>query len=419
MTTTVALIAALDTKADDARFIRERLREHGLQVHLIDVGVLDVPLLQPETTREEVAAAAGTELGALRRRHDRSAAVDAMGIGARRIVEELVAEQKIAGSFALGGGAGTTIGSTVMRDLPLGFPKAILSTVASGNTANYVGTSDIVMFPSIVDIAGLNRISTMTYSQAADAFAGMVNGLSTRPKPTPLPDRPLVAASMFGVTTPTVMRAKRILENAGCEVVVFHATGAGGRAMERLIAEGYFDAVLDITTTEWSDEVVGGILSAGPTRLESAALHGVPQVVSLGATDMVNFGAPETIPDGFSNRLLYHHNAENTLMRVTSNEARQIGEAIGRKLSLATGPCTLLIPLRGTSALDGDGEPFNCPEARRDLFDAVKSSLTDSAVAVVEIDQHINDEAFANSAARLLLDYLNHVPHTAQASTHV
>lgn len=342
-----------------------------------------------------------------------------MGIGARRIVEDLFADQKIAGAFALGGGAGTTIGSSAMRDLPLGFPKAILSTVASGNTANYVGTSDIVMFPSIVDIAGLNRISTMTYSQAADAFAGMVNAVRNRPETSPNPDRPLVAASMFGVTTPTVMRAKRILENAGCEVVVFHATGAGGRAMERLISEGYFDAVLDITTTEWSDEVVGGILSAGPSRLEGAARHGVPQVVSLGATDMVNFGAPDTVPEGFSDRLLYRHNAENTLMRVTSNEARQIGEAIGRKLRLATGPCTLLIPLRGTSALDADGEPFNFPEARRQLFDAVTSSLADSSVTVIEIDQHINDEAFANTAARLLLEYLGHIPHTAQASTHV
>ncbi|WAM19008.1 Tm-1-like ATP-binding domain-containing protein [Rhodococcus sp. JS3073] len=419
MTTTVALIAALDTKADDAGYLADRLREHGVRVHLIDVGVLDKPLLQADSTREEVAAAAGMDLGALRRRHDRSAAVDAMGIGARRIVEDLVADQKIAGVFALGGGAGTTIGSTVMRDLPLGFPKAILSTVASGNTANYVGTSDIVMFPSIVDIAGLNRISTMTYTQAADAFAGMVNGLSTRPETSPLRDRPLVAASMFGVTTQAVMRAKRILESAGYEVVVFHATGAGGRAMERLISEGYFDAVLDLTTTEWSDEIVGGILSAGPTRLESAALHGVPQVVSLGATDMVNFGAPDTIPDGFSNRLLYHHNAENTLMRVTSDEARQIGAAIGSKLSLATGPCTLLIPLRGTSALDAEGEPFDRPEARQHLFDAVQSSLSGSAVTVIEIDHHINDEAFANSAARLLLDYLSHVPHTAQASTHV
>ncbi|ABG99258.1 conserved hypothetical protein (plasmid) [Rhodococcus jostii RHA1] len=418
MTTTVALIAALDTKADDAGYIRARLREHGLRVHLIDVGVLDEPLLHADSTREEVADSAGMDLGVLRRRHDRSSAVDVMGAGARRIVEDLVATESIQGVFALGGGAGTTIGSIVMRDLPLGFPKAILSTVASGNTANYVGTSDIVMFPSIVDVAGLNRISSVTYTQAADAFAGMVNGLSTRPDVSPTADRPLVAASMFGVTTQAVMCAKSILENAGCEVVVFHATGTGGRTMERLISEGYFDAVLDLTTTEWSDEVVGGILSAGPTRLESAARHGVPQVVSLGATDMVNFGAPDTIPGTFANRLLYHHNAENTLMRVTSDEARQIGEAIGRKLRLATGPCTLLIPLRGTSALDAEGEPFDRPEARRDLFDAVKSSLDGSAVTVIDIDQHINDEVFATSAARLLLDYLSHVPYTAQASNH-
>jgi uncharacterized protein (UPF0261 family) len=305
--------------------------------------------------------------------------------------------------LAIGGGAGTTIGSAAMQPLPLGLPKLILTTVASGNTAGYVGTSDILLFPSVVDVAGINRISAVTYTRAADALSGMLGGAADG---TEAPrDRPLVAATMFGVTTPCVLRAKQQLERAGCEVLVFHATGTGGATMERLVADGFVDAVLDLTTTEWADEIVGGILSAGPDRLTAAGRRGTPQVVSLGATDMVNFGPPDSVPARFAGRLLYRHNAENTLMRVSVAEAAQIGAAIGDRLAAASGPTTVLVPTRGVSALDAAGQPFDDPAARDALVDAVRSR-----VPVEEHDLHINDPAFADLAAARVLAQIEEIP---------
>lgn len=405
MNRTVALLAALDTKGDDADYLRRRFAEHDLRTIVIDTGVLDQPQITADIPREDVATAGGTALADLVAHHDRSAAVATMAAGASAVIAELVRDGRIAGVFAIGGGAGTTTGARAMRDLPLGFPKAILTTVAAGNTSGYLGTSDIVLFPSIVDVAGINRISAVTYRRAADAFAGMVAGSLTTDS-SDEPPRPLIAASMFGVTTECVLQAKSVLEQAGCEVVVFHATGAGGRTMERLIAEGHVDAVLDITTTEWADEVVGGILTAGPERLGAAAKAGVPQVVSLGATDMVNFGPPESIPARFAGRLFYEHNAENTLMRVDAPEAARIGEAIGRRLRASTAACTVLIPANGTSALDGAGRPFDDPVARRALQEALTAQLAGSAVRVIETSQHINEPAFAAMAARRLLELL-------------
>lgn len=412
MKRTVALLAALDTKADDAEFLRRRFADHGLKTAIIDTGVLDAPRIDADFSRRDVAVAGGAVLADLVAQQDRSVAVAAMAVGARAVVADLVRDGRVGGVFAIGGGAGTTTGATAMRDLPLGFPKAILTTVAAGNTAGYLGTSDIVLFPSLVDVAGVNRISSVTYRRAADAFAGMVVGSVTPGSADDAP-RPLIAASMFGVTTDCVSRAKSVLEDAGCEVVVFHATGTGGRTMERLINEGLVDAVLDITTTEWADEIVGGILTAGPERLEAAASAGVPQVVSLGATDMVNFGPPETIPARFAGRLFYEHNAENTLMRVDAEEAARIGDAIGSRLRASTGPCTVLIPAEGTSALDGVGRPFDDPVARRALQQALSARLAGSPVRVIETAQHINEPAFAAMAARRLLAMMAPSPQDA------
>lgn len=404
MTNTVALLAALDTKAEDAGFLRDRFAHHGLSTVLVDTGVLGVQGRDAEISRQTVAEAAGVTIDDLVARQDRSAAVAAMAAGARRVVADLVSSGRVGGVFAIGGGAGTTTGAAAMRELPLGLPKAILTTVAAGNTAGYLGTSDIVLFPSVVDVAGLNRISAITYRRAADAFAGMVRGTGgTEPVGS---DRPVIAASMFGVTTSCVQQAKSVLEAAGCEVLIFHATGVGGQTIERLIAEGHIDGVLDVTTTEWADEVVGGILSAGPDRLGAAARRGIPAVVSLGATDIVNFGRPESVPRQFAGRLFYEHNAENTLMRVSAAEAERIGRAIGDKLRASTGPCTVLIPADGTSALDGAGLSFDDPVARRALQNAVTSTLAGSAVRVIETAQHLNDRAFANMAARRLLEAL-------------
>jgi uncharacterized protein (UPF0261 family) len=402
----VALLAALDTKAADAAFLRERLQAAGHAVVVVDVGVLGVPGLEPDIDREVVAARGGTALAELRERRDRAEAVPVMAAGAAGVVAELVRSGRVHGVLAVGGGAGTTIGSVAMRELPLGVPKLILTTVAAGDTSGYVGTSDIVLFPSIVDVAGINRISALTYSRAADALSGMLTGATGRPVAVPQRDRPLVAATMFGVTTPCVTRAKEQLERAGCEVLVFHATGSGGRTMERLVTEGHVDAVLDLTTTEWADEVVGGILSAGPHRLEAAGRAGLPQVVSLGATDMVNFGPPSTVPAAFADRLLYRHNPENTLMRVSVDEAERIGSVIAEKLDAATGPAVVLAPTRGVSALDLAGGPFEDPAARAALLQALRAGLTSPRVLVEEHDLHINDPAFADRAAGRLLDLM-------------
>lgn len=407
MTCTVALLAALDTKAEDAEYVRDRIIANGHRVILVDVGILGEPGIPADVSRAETAAAGNSDLVELFRRADRSQAVGAMALGATEIVRALYESGAIQGVFALGGGAGTTIGAAAMQSLPLGIPKIILSTVAGGDTSGYVGTSDIVMFPSVVDIAGINRISTMTYARAADAMSGMLTGLDRQADGAPSLDRPVVAATMFGVTTPCVMRAKEKLVAAGCEVLVFHATGIGGRTMERLIEEGFIDAVLDITTTEIADELVGGVLSAGPHRLEAAAARGVAQVVSLGATDMVNFGHPNSVPQRFRDRLFYNHNAENTLMRVSEEESGQIGTIVASKLNQAAqSRVVLLLPLKGVSALDAEDQPFHDPSARETLFSAVRASIDAQRVEVRELDLHINDNAFADIAVELILSQL-------------
>lgn len=411
MAAAVALLVALDTKADDARFLIDRLRANGHAVVVVDVGVLGVAGLRPDISREQVARAGGGDLTALRERADRGRAVDAMAAGAAQVVADLVSTGRVGGVLAVGGGAGTTIGATAMRPLPLGVPKMILTTLAAGSTAGYVGTSDIVLFPSVVDIAGLNRISAITYARAVDALSGMVAG-ATRPAPAPRGSRPLVAASMFGVTTPCVLRAKSILERAGCEVVVFHATGTGGRTLERLVTEGHVDAVLDLTTTEWADEVAGGILSAGPDRLRAAPTAGIPVVVSLGATDMINFGAPETVPERFAGRIVYHHNAENTLVRVRPDEAALIGAAIAEQLSASTREVIVLVPRNGVSALDAPGQPFDDPQSRTALVTSLRERADARIVRIEEHALHINDDAFANIAAQRLLAMLDPAPLT-------
>jgi uncharacterized protein (UPF0261 family) len=398
----IALVAALDTKAEDAAFLASRLRSRGHEVTIIDVGVLGAPGLAADIDREVVAAHGGVAHAALVARRDRSEAVAVMTTGATHVLADLHARGRLSGALAIGGGAGTTIGASAMRALPLGLPKVLLSTLAT-DPARFIGTSDIVMIPSVVDVAGVNRISAITYARAADALAGMVEGAADTAMPR---TAPVVAATMFGVTTPCVLRAKQRLEDAGCEVLVFHATGVGGRMMERLIEDGIVDAVLDITTTEWADEIVGGIMPGGPHRLEAAARAGLPQVISVGATDMVNFGPLDAVPERFHGRCRYAHTAASTLLRVTPAEAKTIGTAIGAKLRAATGPTTVLIPLRGVSALDAVGGPFEDPCARAALTDALCAQLAGTHVRVEEHDLHINDEAFADALADHLLTQL-------------
>jgi uncharacterized protein (UPF0261 family) len=393
---TVVLIGAFDTKAEDFAFVKARIEERGCKALLIDFGVLGEAVLVADIDRAAVAKAADHDVLELATAHDRGKAVTAMAEGATVYVLRLFREGRLHGIMAMGGGAGTTVGTAVMRKLPISIPKLMVSTIAPDDARPYVGTSDIIMMPSIVDVAGLNRISRLIYTRAADAICSMAKGA----QPTGVDDkrRPLVAATMFGVTTPCVSEARRRLEGLGAEVLIFHANG-GGRTMEGLIGDGLVDAVLDLTTTEWADELFGGTRPAGPYRLEAAAKQGIPQVVSVGALDMVNFGSPETIPKRFRNRLFHRHNAQTTLMRTTPDENGQLGKLIAGKLNAAKGPVVLMLPLRGVSALDSNGEAFDDPVAREALFAALKNEIDPTRIELDEVDAHINDPHFAELAA--------------------
>lgn len=397
-TKTIAVLGTLDTKGDEHAYVAEIIRSRGHRVLLVDVGSLDEPVVKPDVSREEVAAAAGIDLAALRARQDRGESVTAMAGAAAAFLSALVSAGKIDGVISLGGGGGTAIGTAGMRALPLGFPKVMVSTLAAGNVAPYVGTKDIVMFPSIVDVSGLNRLSRVLLARAAGAICGMVEV-----EPPVGDEKPLVAASMFGNTTQCVNAAKKLLEEAGYEVLVFHATGMGGRIMESLIESGLVDGVLDVTTTEWADELAGGILGAGPHRLEAAGKAGVPAVVAPGCLDMVNFGERATVPARFEGRTFYQHNPQVTLMRTSAAECAELGKILAGKVNAYTAPVTVLLPLRGVSVISAAGGVFHDPAADEALFSATKSHLKPS-VQVLEVDSTINDEVFATAAATALLE---------------
>lgn len=394
---TIAILGTMDTKGLEHAFVAEFIKRRGHAVLVMDTGTLEEPKFAPDITRVEIAAAAGADLAALVARRDRGEAVAAMSRGAPLVLARLAAEGRIDGVISLGGGGGTAISTAAMQALPIGFPKLMVSTLASGNTARYVGVKDIVMFPAIVDVSGLNRISRQILTRAAGAICGMVEAV-----PVASADRPVIVASMFGNTTACVQHAQKLLEQAGYEVLVFHATGTGGRTMESLIASGLVAGVLDITTTEWADELVGGILSAGPTRLEAAARGGVPAIVTTGCLDMVNFGPRDSVPTRFEGRNFYPHNPQTTLMRTTPEECAQLGRILAEKLNLSTAPVTVLLPLRGISVISAPGQPFHDPAADRALNDGLKAGLRRD-IPVLELDCVINDAAFAEACVRELL----------------
>jgi uncharacterized protein (UPF0261 family) len=399
----VLLIGTLDTKGAEFQFVRDLLNQAGVPTLVVDAGVLQAPVFLPDVSREEVFAAAGTSLAAVRQAGDRGRAVEAAATGVARIAQDLFTKGQVAGVFSLGGSAGTTIGTAAMRALPFGVPKLMVSTLASGQVRPFVGVRDILMMPSVVDISGLNRISRTVLTNAAHALIGMVR----RPAApgADAADKPLITATMFGVTTPCVEAARRVLEAGGYEVLVFHATGTGGRTMESFIRDGLIQGVLDLTTTELADELVGGELSAGRDRLTAAGLRGVPQVISVGALDMVNFGPPASVPERFRGRRFCQHNPNVTLMRTTPEENDRLGKEIAEKASAARGPTVVLVPLRGVSAIDALGQPFWWPEADAALFQSLRNWMS-PAVELIELDLHINDPAFAQAAAGTLLKWL-------------
>jgi uncharacterized protein (UPF0261 family) len=397
---TVALLGTFDTKGREYAFLRDCLVDHGVTTVLIDVGVFEPDGVEPDVTRAEVARAVGADAGTLAMAGDRGAAVATMAHGAQAVLTDLYQRGAIQGVLALGGSGGTAIATAAMRNLPIGVPKLMVSTVASGDTRPYVGSVDVTIMPSVVDISGINAVSSRILSNAAAAIAGMAKvGAPV------VVDKPLIGATMFGVTTPCVTRARQYLEDRGYDVLVFHATGVGGQALEEFVRRGLLSGVLDITTTELADELVGGIMPAAPGRLEGAGEAGIPQVVSLGALDMVNFGPRQTVPPVFGGRRLYVHNPSITLMRTSPEECHELGRRIGAKLAATAGPKTVFVPLRGVSAIAVEGQAFYDPAADAALLSGLRETI--NGVDVREMDMDINDARFAEAMAQRLVELID------------
>lgn len=401
VTGAVALIGTLDTKGAEYQWVVDRLTAHDVRVIVVDVGIYDANGFTGEiaVSQVEVAEAAGTTIQALREDNDRGKATAAMGAGAGAVLTRVLSEGRLSGVLALGGSGGSSIAARAVRDLPIGLPKLIVSTMASGNVAPYVGANDVTMMYSVVDISGINQISRTVLDNAVGGIVGMARAHSESASVQENDDRPLIAASMFGLTTPAVDAARTRLESLGYEVLVFHATGSGGKALEALARSGVLAGVLDLTTTELADDLVGGVLTAGPSRLTAAGAAGVPQVVSFGALDMVNFGPRETVPHAFDERQFFVHNPTVTLMRTTVAENVELGRRLGTKLAAAKGPTVLITPRGGVSGLDSPGMAFRNEEADAALFDTALSVVEGSSVAVIDSAHHINDHEFAVRAA--------------------
>ncbi|MBA2452002.1 MAG: Tm-1-like ATP-binding domain-containing protein [Chloroflexia bacterium] len=409
---TVVLLGTLDTKGAEYAYLREQIeRNSSCDVIVIDGGIMAEPQMAVDISRQDVAKAAETTIDSLIAGNDRGAAVAAMADGASKIVSDLFAAGRLQGILGLGGTGGTSLVTHAMQALPVGVPKLMVSTVASGDTRPYVGAVDITMMYSVVDIAGINRISARILGNAAAGIAGMATAYAA-----PLPDmgdKPLIGATMFGVTTPSVTKARELLEARGYEVLVFHATGAGGQSMEALVSGGFLDGVLDITTTEMADELVGGVFSAGPDRMKATCQSGLPQVVSLGALDMVNFGPKDTVPERFRDRNLYVHNPSITLMRTTPEECAELGRRIGTRLSAAAGPVSLFIPRGGVSAIAVEGGVFHDADADTALFDGLLKNLGDN-VEVHDLEYDINDPRFATAMADRLVELISTTTQTGK-----
>lgn len=398
---TIALAGTFDTKGTENLYIKELIESLGMNVLTIHTGVFE-PSFLPDISNQEVASVAGVTIEELVEKKDRAYATKILSEGMKTLLPKLYQEGKFDGILAFGGSGGTSLITPGMQQLPIGVPKVMVSTLASGDTSPYVGTSDIVMIPSIVDVSGLNVISTKIFANAVSAIVGMLQFS----QPEFEEEKPLIGATMFGVTTPAVTTAREYLEKQGYEVLVFHATGTGGRTMESLIDAGYIKGVLDLTTTEWADEVIGGVLTAGEHRLEAASRNHIPQVISIGALDMVNFGPIDTVPEKFMQRELYQHNPTVTLMRTTPDENRLIGEKIAEKINLATERTVVILPLNGISAIDEKGQPFYDMEADQVLFETLKEKITNPKVKIIERNEAINDSTFAEFAAQTLIDLM-------------
>ena len=395
---TICIVGTFDTKGEEIYYIKEILENLDLNTYIVNIGVFESKY-KADFTNRELLETIGESIVEIIATNDRAHATETLAKAIGVALPKLYEDGKFDGVIALGGSGGTSIATAGMRQLPVGVPKVMISTMASGQVSHYVGTNDIIMVPSIVDVAGINKISRQIFNNAAHAIAGMVKFEYN----IEVDDKPLIAASMFGLTTPAVNAAMKYLEDRGYEVLVFHATGTGGKTMESLVEQSYFKGVLDLTTTEWCDELFDGVLHAGPHRLEAAGLNGIPQVVSLGAMDMVNFGPFDTIPEKYKGRNFYKHNPSVTLMRTSVEENKLLGEKIAEKLNLAKKDTVLMIPKKGLSGIDMEGKPFYGPEENKMLFKTLRENINNSVIKIVEMDTDINDKEFAERAAQELI----------------
>ncbi|UQS82937.1 Tm-1-like ATP-binding domain-containing protein [Bombilactobacillus folatiphilus] len=394
---TIALVGTLDTKGTEFNYVKQVLERLGNRVLLINAGVFS-PTVEVDIDANELAAVEELTIDQVRTDYTRGEANAILAHGLRILLPRLYQAGKFQGILSLGGSGGTSLVTPAMQQLPLGVPKVMVSTVAAGNTREYVGTSDIVMIPSIVDVSGLNKISRVIFDNAAAAISGMFNHSMT----TLVDTKPLIGATMFGVTTKAVDHARSLLDQAGLETLVFHATGTGGQTMESLIAQGYFAGVLDLTTTEIADELCGGVMAAGQTRLDSAIQAHLPEVLAPGALDMVNFGPYETVPAKYRQRNLVKHNPTVTLMRTTIAENQQFGQFMAQKLNQAQRPIAVMIPTKGFSELDAVGQPFYGPEEDAAFTDSLTKALTNNAVTVTKLPYHMNDPRFTQACVEQL-----------------
>lgn len=395
---TIALIGTFDTKGEEYLYVKNKIEDLGVRTLTIHAGIFEATF-SPDIDHDSVAVLGEGSIAELQKKKDRGHAMEVMAKGLCTLIPKLYEEGLFDAVLALGGTGGTSLVTPCMRLLPLGVPKIMVSTMASGDVSRYVGTSDILMMPSIVDVAGINRISSQVLTHAVHAIVGMVEHENAGI----LAKKPLIAATMYGVTTPCVMRAKEYLEQEGYEVIIFHASGTGGKMMESLINSGIVDGVLDLTTTEWIDEIAGGIMAAGPERLDAAALNGIPQVVSVGAADMITFGERSSLPEKYKNRVVYMHNPAITVVKSNIEENIAFGIKVGEKLNQCKSNAALLLPIQGISMNDKADSKYYGPKEDQALFITLKKVINNPLVEIIDVDAHINEEAFAISAAKKLI----------------
>lgn len=402
---TIVIVGTLDTKGEEHLFLKQRIEERGFRTLVVDTGILDPPRFLPDISRDEVCRAAGWEPAELIAKQDKNFAIETIAAGAAEVARRLHAAGMVDGIISLGGGQGTYIGTSAMKGLPYGIPKVMVSTVASGDVSRYVEISDITMIHSIIDILGLNAFSRRLFTQAAAAVCAMAE-ISPAPR-----EKPMVGITMFGITTPCILKINRLMAERSphFDLVAFHARGVGGKTMEALIRQKVLQAVLDISTTEMIDELVGGIRSAGPRRLEAAAEMGIPQVVCPGAIDSVNFGPPETVPEKFAGRKFFNHSPVTTLMRSNSIENERLGEWFAEKLNRSKGKTTVLVPTEGFSVIDKEGEPFFDPEADAAFLRGLRRKI-DPRIKVVEFKGHLTDDAFAEAVWKEFIQIMTSSP---------